>query len=233
MAAGPNGSGKSSFINDLKKEVNLGYYINADEIEYSLAKQKFLDFDNFGLKINSTDLLKALQKNSTLIGKSTNSVKKNIRIENNLLVTKHTDSYLSSFVADFIREKMLQKKNSFTFETVMSHISKINFLKKAKNRNYRCYLYYICTDDYTINLNRINNRVIKGGHNVDERKTKERYFRSLELLYKAIQISNRAFIFDNSKDNIQVAEITNGSELTLKVDTPPIWFNEYVLKYFK
>ena len=148
-------------------------------------------------------------------------------------MTKNVDSYLSAFIADFIREKMIQKKNSFTFETVMSHISKVNFLKKAKDKNYRCYLYYICTDDYSINLDRINNRVEKGGHNVDENKTRERYFRSLEYLHNAIQKSDRAFIFDNSKEHIQIAEVTNGTELVLKVDIPPVWFTQYVLKYFK
>lgn len=233
MVAGPNGSGKSSFINDLKKEVKLGYYINADEIESLLKKQKFLDFDNFGINVSEKDFSKSLSKNSELIKKSNPAVINSIKVKNNLLVTKNADSYLSSLITDFIREKMIQQKKSFTFETVMSHISKVNILKKAKTKNYRCYLYYVCTDDYSINLNRINNRVDKGGHNVDEQKTKDRYFRSLELLYDAIQVSNRAFIFDNSKENIQIAEVTNGNELTLKIDKPPYWFTNYVLKYFK
>lgn len=233
MVAGPNGSGKSSFINDLKNEVKLGYYINADEIESSLLKHKFIDFNNYGLNISSKNFTDSLSKNAELIEKSSMKIRKTIRVENNLLVTKNVDSYLSAFIADFIREKMIQKKNSFTFETVMSHISKVNFLKKAKDKNYRCYLYYICTDDYSINLNRINNRVEKGGHNVDENKTRERYFRSLEYLHNAIQNSDRAFIFDNSKENIQIAEVTNGTELVLKVDIPPVWFTQYVLKYFK
>lgn len=233
MVAGPNGSGKSSFINDLRKEVNLGYYVNADDIEQILSKQKFLDFENFGLKITSKEFSKSLQKNSNLIQKSSTEIQKNITVENNLLISQKADSYLASLTADFIREKILQEKNSFTFETVMSHISKVNFLRKAKEKGYRCYLYYICTDDYSINLNRINNRVKKGGHNVDENKTRERFFRSLNLLYKAIQTSDRTFLFDNSKENVPIAEIANGKDLTLKVDKLPAWFTSYVLRYFK
>lgn len=233
MVAGPNGSGKSSFIHDLKKEVNLGYYINADDIEFSLSKQKFLDFDNYGLKITPNDFYQTLKKKSQLIKKSTEKVWSGIKVENNLVIVKNVDSYLSALIADFIREKMVQKKNSFTFETVMSHQSKVTFFRKAKNKNYRCYLYYVCTDDYLINLNRINNRVEKGGHNVDMNKTRERYFRSLQLLIKAIKISNRAFLFDNSKENIQIAEITEGKDLVIKTDNLPHWFTEYVLKYFK
>jgi len=107
MVAGPNGSGKSSFINDLKNEVKLGYYINADEIESSLLKHKFIDFNNYGLNISSKNFTDSLSKNAELIEKSSMKIRKTIRVENNLLVTKNVDSYLSAFIADFIREKMI------------------------------------------------------------------------------------------------------------------------------
>ena len=56
---------------------------------------------------------------------------------------------------------------SFSFETVMSHPSKIKELKKAKEKGYRIYLYFVCTDDAEINVNRVANRIEKGGHPVD------------------------------------------------------------------
>lgn len=36
MFAGPNGSGKSTFIKAIQKECSIGFYINADDIEYVL-----------------------------------------------------------------------------------------------------------------------------------------------------------------------------------------------------
>lgn len=40
MFAGPNGSGKSTFIKAIQQECSIGFYINADDIEY-LLKTKF------------------------------------------------------------------------------------------------------------------------------------------------------------------------------------------------
>ena len=47
MFAGPNGSGKSTLIQEVRKSYNVGYFINADEIEVLLAKQKYLDCSLF------------------------------------------------------------------------------------------------------------------------------------------------------------------------------------------
>ncbi len=42
LFAGPNGSGKSALLEELRGQFNLGVYVNADEIEKLLARQKFL-----------------------------------------------------------------------------------------------------------------------------------------------------------------------------------------------
>ena len=42
------------------------------------------------------------------------------------------DSYLCGRIIDYIRLEFLRLKISFTFETVMSHISKVEFLQEAK-----------------------------------------------------------------------------------------------------
>ena len=40
MFAGPNGSGKSTLIKEISKEFNVGYFINADQIEAALNSKK-------------------------------------------------------------------------------------------------------------------------------------------------------------------------------------------------
>ena len=59
-------------------------------------------------------------------------------------------------------------KSTFSFETVMSHHSKVSFLKEVKQAGFKTYLYFICTQDPEINQKRVLNRVSKGGHSVDE-----------------------------------------------------------------
>ena len=67
-----------------------------------------------------------------------------------------------------------------------------------------------------------------------EDKIAERYDRSLALLMDAVRHTNRAYVFDNSGDNVDgkhtwLAEITEGRELELKPDKIPSWFNRAVL----
>ncbi len=51
------------------------------------------------------------------------------------------NSYLAATVADFLRHQLLAARLSFTFESVMSHRSKLEFLQLAAATGYRTYLY--------------------------------------------------------------------------------------------
>ncbi len=54
--------------------------------------------------------------------------------------------------------------------------------------------------------------------------------RSLDLLLTAIRSSSRAYIFDNSSEEVAwLAEITDGKDLVLKTDRVPSWFRRSVL----
>ena len=97
-----------------------------------------------------------------------------------------------------MREENLKAGNDFSFETVMSHKDKIEFIRKANKSGYHSYLYFICTDDVRVNLERVRSRVKEGGHSVPTDKIKSRYFRSLELLYDALTVCYKSYLFDNS-----------------------------------
>ena len=62
------------------------------------------------------------------------------------------DSYLCARIIDYIRLEFLRLKISFTFETVMSHISKVEFLQEAQRQGFKTYLYYVSTVDPLINI---------------------------------------------------------------------------------
>lgn len=141
------------------------------------------------------------------------------------------NAYFASVAADFLRQKLLEKRVSLSFETVMSSPDKVALLRKAQALGYRTYLYYIATDDPSINVARVKARVNLGGHDVPEDKITQRYHRSLDLFTGAIKHSNRACLFDNSRqggERLWVAEITDGSDLELKCDPMPEWFRKSV-----
>ena len=233
MFAGPNGSGKSLLKSYLPKEL-LGVYLNPDEIELEIRRQGFLDFTAYGVTTTADESLTFFQGSSFLIKEGFRDAAKRLDLANDRLdFTKvEINSYFASVACDFLRQKLLEQKTSFTFETVMSHPNKLELLEKAQRAGYRTYLYFIATDDPEINTSRVRNRIKQGGHSVPEDRIAPRYHRSLDLLMDAIRHSNRAYVFDNSGDNKQhtwLAEITDGRVLELKSAQIPAWFKRSVL----
>jgi predicted ABC-type ATPase len=235
MLAGPNGSGKSTLKSCLPNSL-LGVYLNSDEIEDEIRRQGFLDLPVHGVTTTADDALSFFKSSSLLKNAGFGEAALQLAFSKNRLDFSKVEvnSYFASVAGDFLRQKLLVQKVSFTFETVMSHPGKVELLAKAQQAGYRTYLYFVATDDPDINISRVRSRVKLGGHGVPEDRIVKRYYRSLDLLMEAIRVSNRAYVFDNSSDNKDrkhtwLAEITDGKELDLKSDQMPAWFKRFVL----
>ncbi len=232
MFAGPNGSGKSTIKSVVPPEL-LGVYLNPDEIEKDIGQRGFLDVRNYGLTTTPEEILQFFV-NSTLVQKAQmGEAAARLRFEDEKLSFHNVtvNAYFASVATGFLRQKLMEKRVSFSFETVMSSPDKVALLEKAQSLGYRTYLYYIATDDPAINVARVRARVRLGGHDVPEEKIRTRYGRSLDLLLAAIRHTNRAYLFDNSREGgerLWVAEITEGRELEIKCDQLPLWFQEAV-----
>jgi predicted ABC-type ATPase len=234
MFAGPNGSGKSTLkllIEERLPEYDLfGNYINPDEIEALVRATRALDLKSYGLSSRKDEILEFFTHSSFLQKEQLSQQANELDyIDGKLLFHRvEINSYFASVAADFIRQKLLNAKQSFTFETVMSSPDKVDFFCKAKNLGYRTYLYYIATDDPLINISRVEQRSASGGHSVPKEKTIARYERSLSLLMPAIRCSDRAYIFDNSQHTTisWIAEISNGKILEPRTDELPMWFKK-------
>lgn len=137
------------------------------------------------------------------------------------------DSYLAASLADAVRQELMEEGQTFTFETVMSHPSKIDFMRKARERGYRVYLYFVATDDPTINIDRVHRRVLQGGHPVKDELVESRYHRSIALMTDACKVAHRAYIFDNSGAKHKLlAEVTDFEEIRLEASRINPWFLE-------
>jgi predicted ABC-type ATPase len=234
MFAGPNGSGKSTFKTMIRREL-LGIYINPDEIEKEISDRGFLDLDAYQVTTSEREILGFFNTSSLLEQVDSLDEAQSLRFNDNKLSFHDVgvNAYFSSVAADFIRQKLVECSKSFTFETVMSFPDKIELLRKAQSRGYRTYLYYVATEDPSINISRVRYRVSRGGHPVPEDKIVSRYHRSLELLMQAVQSTDRAYIFDNSThEHVWLAEITNGRTLEMKNDQMPAWFERALWSKF-
>ncbi|WP_303785957.1 zeta toxin family protein [Azovibrio restrictus] len=100
-----------------------------------------------------------------------------------------------------IRERCLRDRQSLAFETVLSSPDKVDFIKRAKAAGFFVRLFFIGTDDPTINAKRVALRVLEGGHDVPIPKIITRYTRSLAFGAVVAQIADRAYFYDNSVED--------------------------------
>lgn len=225
--AGPNGSGKTTIFKGILKDsnINLGVYVNADEIEVILNDSSPLDFGLFQIQV-SNEQLRVFFKRSTFspTKRKESDLYTKLFVNDNLLTIKtFVDSYLAADLAEFVRQQLVDQGLSFTYETVMSFPDKIKFLEESRGKGYKVYLYFIATNDPEININRVNLRVAQNGHYVDPDVISRRYFRSLKNLKFAIKQTDRAYVFDNTGTSAKlVAEITNGINVIMNsaIETP-------------
>ena len=232
MFAGPNGSGKST-LKDVIPPHLLGSYLNADDIERALKSESGYDLSLLPVSFTLPEMERSF---AYFVDSGARSEKSGYVVENNKLYVRSTNKlgYQAAAFADLLRHKLLAEGASFSFETVMSHPSKVELLSQAKGLGYRTYLYYVATEDPEINIYRVQSRVKSGGHDVPEIKIRDRYQRSLQLLPGAIQNSSRAYVFDNSAtngDHVWIAEFDGATQMELKVEPNkvPKWYEKYVL----
>lgn len=236
--AGPNGSGKSTFIRNFPttSQRNLGVYVNADEIEEVLRDTRQHSISQFEIEADTDDIQAHFRQSSFSPIKLNNpNLWKHFHIENGVLKINsllEINSYIAADLAEFIRQKLVKSGVSFSFETVMSDFQKVDFLNHAKAFGYQVYLYYFCTEDPEININRVSLRVAQSGHNVGVERIRNRYFKSLENLKPAMMIAHRSYIFDNSSTfAILIAEVDPERNVhVIDPEQSPNWFVKYVVR---
>jgi predicted ABC-type ATPase len=94
----------------------------------------------------------------------------------------------------------IERGESFAVETTLAGKHYLQMMVDARMRGFEVVLVYIGTENVEINLTRIRNRVLAGGHDVPERDVRRRYQRSFKSLPIALQRADHTILFDNSTE---------------------------------
>ena len=133
MFAGLNGSGKST-IKAMVPDKLLGVYLNPDEIQKDIGNRGFLNVRDYGVETTREEIL-AFFVNSTLLQKAGMDEEAACLSYSDGRLSFHevnVNAYFASVAADFLRQKLLEQRVSFSFETVMSSPDKVALLEKAR-----------------------------------------------------------------------------------------------------
>lgn len=128
-------------------------------------------------------------------------------------------------LAKGMRNDLLLSGQSFCFETVYSHPSKIDFLGKAKALGYQVILVVIHLENTSLNQARVAQRISEGGHSVPTEKIISRVPRMLEHVRQSIPLCDLVMAYDNtSRDNPfqAIFSLENGS-IAQHIDSLPDW----------
>lgn len=116
----------------------------------------------------------------------------------------------------------LKKDVSFTQETTLSGHKTEATAKQAREAGYYVRLYYIGLDTAAESLERIQNRVRRGGHDIPREDVLRRFSGRWEAVKKILPYCDEAEFYDNDNGFVKVAEFRNG-ELLLLGDYRPAW----------
>lgn len=129
-------------------------------------------------------------------------------------------------LATSMRYKCLEEKQNFVFETVFSSDEKLDFIRKAKEAGFFIRFFFVCTENPTINIIRVANRFLNGGHEVPISKIVSRYYKSIANAAVAISMVDRAYVYDNSAENQLprlVCRMVDGKLFKQYCDVFPDW----------
>ena len=116
-----------------------------------------------------------------------------------IVATTGMDNMEAAVLVDRMRYDSIDKKEDFTFETVLSSEYKLNILRKAREEGYFIKCVFVLTIDPKINITRIESRVAIGGHNVESSKVVDRYYKSINNIKELIEICDIMHVYDNTK----------------------------------
>ena len=109
-------------------------------------------------------------------------------------------SQKAMFFTTKLVNELLQNGKSFCYESVFSHPSKVDLVKTAIESGYKIKVIYMYTENYFINISRVQKRISEGGHFVPEEKIINRFTNSAIQIEKLKTLCNDFEIFNNSQN---------------------------------
>ena len=95
--------------------------------------------------------------------------------------------------------ELSEQRQSFAFETTLAARSYAPWIKRLRSSGYEMHLLFICLRSAELAIERVAERVRRGGHIIPEPEIRRRYQRGLQNLFELyVPLANTWAIYDNS-----------------------------------
>jgi predicted ABC-type ATPase len=103
----------------------------------------------------------------------------------------------AALAAAAIRDELLARGEPFIAETVASHDSKVDLVRRARRAGYHVHLVVVAVPE-ELTVARVAARVDSGGHDVPEERIRSRYQRLWDHVAAMVELADSADVFDNA-----------------------------------
>ncbi len=123
------------------------------------------------------------------------------------------------------RECCIEERRSLAFESVFSGADKVDFVRRAIREGFFTRLFFVGTDDPSINASRVARRVMQGGHDVPIPKIIARYVKSIANCAAVAREVDRLYLYDNSVDGADATLVLRAARgvIVKMYREPPGW----------
>lgn len=129
-------------------------------------------------------------------------------------------------------KEFIEQGVNFSQETTLSGKSVAKTASLVQDRGYKVVMYYIGLNSSQESLNRIDNRVKNGGHNISQSDVMRRFQSRFNDIARVLPFCDEVTFFDNGNGFVRVAEYTKEKGIKLAISKIPLWFDEF-LKFFQ
>ena len=126
-------------------------------------------------------------------------------------------------------EAQAERGEDFGFETTLSGKGHLQVVRGLKKRGYQVHIFYLWVPSAELTLERIKERVLRGGHDVAEAVVRRRFGRSIKHFMGPYgRLSDRWILFDNS--GVAPREVATSWRGKLRVVDERL-YNELIASY--
>lgn len=124
----------------------------------------------------------------------------------------------------------LEKGVNFTQESTLSGTLVLRTMRKARKLGYYIRLYYVGVNTSDESLERIRNRVRKGGHDIPEDDVLRRFAKRFDDVAKVLPYCDEARFFDNDNGFTEIGTYRrrDSDDITVTAADVPPWFSQLI-----
>lgn len=120
----------------------------------------------------------------------------------------------------------LENNLSFTQETTLAGHRVEKTIRQARRQGYYVTMFYVGLSSKEESLNRIANRVKKGGHDIPKNDVIRRFDNRINSLKKIVPLCDEVIFYDNENGFVKVAEIIN-NKFSYTNSYRPQWIEDF------